>query len=106
MGAKAVALHRKVTTDHRLPADGSSTGLLLGVTAKPIPHDAVATTAKGSGSQPEPMYELVWQVSGTAAPAPQLPLYDTEGNMTADGRGNTYVYDEEDRLIEADTPNA
>ena len=44
----------------------------MGVTAKPIPHDALTAGADGSGMQQQPMYELVWQVSGTAAPSAAL----------------------------------
>ena len=42
------------------------------------------------------------QLSGTAQPTPLVPTYDADGNMTSDGHGHTYIYDEENRLVEID----
>ncbi len=64
----ATAGERSVSTDHRLSAAGGSGGHLLGVTAKLLPRDSLTASPDGSGVQQQPMYELVWQVSGTAAP--------------------------------------
>ncbi len=44
-------------------------------------------------------------ISGGTFAQPATPQYDADGNMTSDGTGNTYVYDEENRLVEVDTPN-
>ena len=41
---------------------------MLGVTVKPIPRGALAANAGDGSSQQQPLYELVWQVSGIAAP--------------------------------------
>ncbi len=68
----ATAGERGVSTDHCLSASGSTGGYLLGVTAKPIPSDALTAGTNGSTLQQQPMYELVWQVSGTAAPRAAL----------------------------------
>jgi len=45
------------------------------------------------------------QISGTAVPVQQAPTYDLNGNMLTDGKGNTYLYDEENRLVEVDNSN-
>lgn len=40
----------------------------------------------------------------TISNVPRQVDYDANGNMTHDGKGNIYYYDEENRLIEIDTP--
>ena len=65
----ASAQERGVSTDHRLSAAAAHAGHLLGMTARPLPHDGRAVDAASGSSQQEIMYELVWQVAGTAAPA-------------------------------------
>ncbi len=44
-------------------------------------------------------------LSGAGFAQPAIPQYDLDGNMTSDGQGKTYVYDEENRLVEVDAPN-
>jgi RHS repeat-associated protein len=46
------------------------------------------------------------QLSGAAQPTPLTPQYDANGNMTSDGNGHTYLYDEENRLLEVDNATA
>ena len=57
---------RGVSTDHRLAAAGATGGHVLGVLAKPMVPDG-RHGAESSGLRQQHLYELVWQVTGTAA---------------------------------------
>jgi RHS repeat-associated protein len=45
-------------------------------------------------------------IAGAGFASPSNPQYDGDGNMTSDGNGHTYLYDEENRLVEVDNTAA